>query len=198
MIAPLLHLGRSNLASQAMGMLSGVENLEPGAMELAMARISLSGGNPLNAGAQLQKARDAMPANSPLLADREELWGDVEETLGDNALAMEHYLAAAAADPHRPGPPRRLAELYANKKAWKDASRWMEEYTKIEPSATGHELALLGDYYMAGFDLDKALATFRAVRKGESDRRRHRAVRIHDALFVRPGSRHLREAREPV
>jgi len=162
MIPPLLHLGRSNLASQAMGMLSGLEKLEPGTIEIAMARISHSGGNPLNAGAQLQKARDAMPANSPLLADREELWGDVEETLGDNARAMEHYLAAAAADPHRPGPPRRLAELYGTRKEWKDAARWMEQYTKIEPAATGHELALLGDYYMAGFELDKALASFRA------------------------------------
>jgi tetratricopeptide (TPR) repeat protein len=144
-----------------MGMLSGLPNLEPGALDIAMARISLSGGNPVNADAQLKKARDSMAPNSPLLADREELWGSVEENLGDNVQAAEHYLAAAAADPHRPGPPRRLAELYATKKEWKDAARWMEQYAKIEPEATGHELALLGDYYMAGFELDKALAMFK-------------------------------------
>jgi len=162
MIAPLLHMNRANLASQAMGMLSGLEKLEPGAQELAMARINLSGGSPLSADAQLKKARDSMPPNSPLLADREELWGDVAETLGDNAQATEHYLAAAAADPRRPGPPRRLAELYSTRKEWKEAARWMEQYSKLESSATGHELALLGDYYMAGLELDKAMATFKS------------------------------------
>lgn len=161
MIAPLLHMNRANLASQAMGMLSGLQNLQPGIVDIAMARISLSGGNPVTADAQLKKARDSMPPNSPLLADREELWGEVSENLGDNVQATEHYLAAAAADPNRPGPPRRLAELYSTKKEWKDAARWMEQYTKVYPEATGHELALLGDYYMAGFDLDKALATFK-------------------------------------
>jgi lipopolysaccharide biosynthesis regulator YciM len=54
-----------------------------------------------------------------------------------------------------------LAELYSTKKEWKEAARWMEQYTKVEPEVTGHELALLGDYYMAGFELDKALATFK-------------------------------------
>ena len=158
MISPLLHMDRANLASQAMGMLSGLQNLEPGALEIAMARISLSGGNARSADVQLKKARDSMPPNSPLLADREELWGEVQEALADNMQATEHYLAAAAADPHRPGPPRRLAELYSTKKEWKEAARWMEQYTSIEPEATGHELALLADYYMAGFELDKALA----------------------------------------
>jgi spermidine synthase len=162
MIDPLLHMNRANLASQAMGLLSGLPNLEPGALDIAMARISLSGGTPVTADAQLKKARESMAPNSPLLADREELWGSVEEALGDNNLATEHYLAAAAADPHRPAPPRRLAELYSVKKEWKDAARWMDQYTKNEPDATGHELALLGDYYMAGFELDKAFATFKA------------------------------------
>ena len=165
MIAPLLHMNRANLASQAMGMLSGLQNLEPGALDIAMARISLSGGNPLTADVQLTQARGSMPPNSPLLADREELWGDVGAAQGDNPKAIEHYLAAAAADPHRTGPPRRLAELYGAKKEWKEAARWMEQYTKIAPEATGHELAMLGDYYMAGFELDKALATFEASLK---------------------------------
>ena len=163
MIAPLLHINRAHLASQAMGMISTLEKREPGALEIAMARISLSAGEALRAGAQLQKAREAMPANSALLADREELWGQVEGSLGNNTVATEHYLAAAAADPHRPGPPRRLAELYSTKKDWKEASRWMEQYVKVEPAATGHELSLLGDYYMAGFELDKALATFKVA-----------------------------------
>ena len=32
----------------------------------------------------------------------------------------------------------------------------MEAYTKVEPAATGHELALMGDYFMADRNLDKA------------------------------------------
>jgi len=162
-IPPLLHMNHANLASQAMGMIASLEKQEAGALELAIARISLNAGDPLKADEQLKKARDAMAPNSALLADREELWGQVQVGLGNNTLAAEHYLAAAAADPHRPGPPRRLAELYSAKKEWKDASRWMEQYVNLEPAATGHELALLGDYYMAGFELDKGLATFRAA-----------------------------------
>jgi spermidine synthase len=161
-IPPLLHMGRSNLASQAKGRLSSVDDLEPGALELAMAQISFSGGNFTSATAQLKKARGVMAPGNSQIADREELWGQLEESLGNSVEAIEHYLAAAGADPHRPVPPRRLAELYAQKKEWKDASRWMEQYVNVEPAATGHELALLGDYYMAAFELDKGLAAIKS------------------------------------
>jgi tetratricopeptide (TPR) repeat protein len=44
----------------------------------------------------------------------------------------------------------------------------METYVKVEPAATGHELALLGDYFMADMDLDRALPAFEAaLRKDE-------------------------------
>jgi len=163
MIPPLMHMARSNLANQAMGMLSQLDNLEPGVLELTMARISLAADNAESAELQLKRAHDTMPGNSPLLADREELWGQVQEKLGASDVAIQHYEVAASADPRRPVPPRRLAELYGQKKDWKQAARWMELYSKLEPAATGHELALLGDYYMADMDLDRALAAFKTA-----------------------------------
>jgi predicted membrane-bound spermidine synthase/tetratricopeptide (TPR) repeat protein len=165
MIAPLLHMDRANLANQAMGMLSQLDHREPGAVEIAMARIRLAANDANSADAQLKKASASMPSNSPLLADREELWGQVDESLGDSEAAIQHYLAANAADPHRPTPPRRLAELNGQKREWKEAAKWMETYVKVEPAATGHELALLGDYFMADMDLDRALPAFEAALK---------------------------------
>lgn len=162
MVQPFLHMDRSNLANQAMAMLSQLDHPEPGAVELAMARISLGQDNADTADMQLKKARDVMKPGSPLTAEREEIWGLVGEKLGTNEDAITHFTAAAAADPNRPVPPRRLADLNGQKKDWAQAARWMEQYVKVEPAATGHELALLGDYYMASKDLDKALATFKA------------------------------------
>jgi hypothetical protein len=49
------------------------------------------------------------------------------------------------------------------KRQWKEAAHWMEMYRNVEPAATGHELALLGDYFMADMDLDKALASFKSA-----------------------------------
>jgi tetratricopeptide (TPR) repeat protein len=168
MIPPLLHMERTSLANQAMGMLSQLDRREPGALELAIARINLAANNPGSADIQLKKARESMPPHSPLLADREELWGQVAENRGDTEEAIQHYEAAFAADPRRPTPPRRLAELNGQNKNWKEAARWMETYTKVEPAATGHELALLGDYFMADMDLDRAVPAFEnALKKDE-------------------------------
>lgn len=161
MIEPFLHMERANLANQAMAMLSQLNHVEPGAVEIAMARISLGQDSADNAEAQLKKARDNMTPSSPLLAEREELWGLVDEKLGNSDEAMMHFAVAASADPRRPVPPRRLAELYSQKKNWSEAARWMETYVKVEPAATGHELAVLGDYYMAGKEFDKALSVFK-------------------------------------
>jgi len=165
MIAPLLHMERANLANQAMGLMSQLDQLEPGALEIAMARIRLAANDPRHAETQLKKAQSTMSSTNPLVADREELWGQVDESLGDPDGAISHFLAAYHADPHRPLPPRRLAELNGQKKEWKVAAQWMETYTKVEPAATGHELALLGDYFMADMDLDRALPAFEAALK---------------------------------
>ena len=159
-IDPLLHMDRANLANQAMGLLSQLDHLEPGRLEIAIARISLGQDNAVNADQQLRRAHDAMKPDSPLLAEREELWGLVSEKLGAAEEATRHYEAAAAADPKRPVPLRRLAELYSQKKNWNVAAHWLELYVKAEPAATGHELALLGDYYMADENLDKARVAF--------------------------------------
>src|SRR6185295_12742405 len=156
MIEPLLHIGRQNLANQAVGLLSQMESPEPGLLDISMARISLDQGNAETAENQLKRTLDTVKPGNPLFADREELWGMVNQKLGKSEEAIRHYEAAAAADPLRPKPPRRLAELNALKQAWKEAAQWMETYTKVEPAATGHELALMGDYFMADRNLDKA------------------------------------------
>jgi len=163
MIEPFLDMGRANLANQAMGMLSDVEERRPGSLETAMAQIAIDSGDLDDAQNDLEDARKAMPTTSELTGFREELWGLLEERLGKTDAAIQHFRSAAAAEPKRPLPLQRLAEIYGHQQNWPEATHWMEQFVETKPASLGHQWATMGDYYLAGQKPDEALKTFQTA-----------------------------------
>jgi spermidine synthase len=163
MIEPFLKMDRSNLASQAMGSLSDLNNKQPGSLQLAMAEIDIQDSNLEEAGNELQEARKEMAPGSPLVGHREELWGLLSDRLGDTQEAIGHFRAAALADPHRPLPLQRLSEIYGHQQNWDEATQWMERYAETKPASLGHSWAMVGDYYLAAKEIDKAMKAFQTA-----------------------------------
>jgi hypothetical protein len=114
---------RSNLANQAMGLLSQIERSDPSTLHVALARINLDSGNLSHAQDALTKASQTQKPQGAVYAETEELWGTYYDKSGATASAIEHFTKAANADPLRTGSLRRLAELYAQDQAWGGTGR---------------------------------------------------------------------------
>ena len=157
LVEPFLATSRSNYANQAMANLAQAPRREDASLYIAMARIAIDAGNFLSADEALRKASTALRPGSPLIGETEELWGLLNERLGDSAEAIEHYRVAVEAEPTRSLSLRKLAELNAENKEWLMAASWMEQYLATKPPNLGHNWAILGDYYLAGKEVEKAL-----------------------------------------
>lgn len=157
MIEPFLFMKRSNLANQAMAVLAQVDRKEKGSLPLSIARLNLDSGNFQRVEESLKQADDAVPGNSVLLGEKEELWGTLHDSLGNSAEAARHFELAARARPARPVPLRRLAEIHASDERWQEAATWMERYIATNPVAPGRYWATVGSYRLAGKQPDAAL-----------------------------------------
>jgi tetratricopeptide (TPR) repeat protein len=157
MVEPFLDMNRSNLASQAMGVLGQAERADDASLHLAIAQISFSRNDLQAAESELRKARESAKPGSRVIAGIEEMQGLVSQRLGNDDEAIGHFTAALSVEPRRQLPIRRLAEIYGARQDWVNGARWMEEYVASEPLALGHQYGTLGDYYLAGKDVPKAL-----------------------------------------
>jgi tetratricopeptide (TPR) repeat protein len=90
-----------------------------------------------------------MTPDSPLMGEKEELMGLVYESLGQTDQARQHFQLAAQAEPTRPLPLRKLAEIAAKNQSWLEAAKWMERFIQTRPQQLGHHWAVLGDYWLA-------------------------------------------------
>jgi tetratricopeptide (TPR) repeat protein len=157
MIDPLLEIGRSNLANQAMAMLSQVERRDPSTLHVAIAKLNLDSGNLKAAEEALVKASEAQKPEGGLYAETQELWGLLRERTGERPTAITHFANAANADGNRTVSMKKLAELHASDQSWINAATWMERYIQTMPRDVGHSWAALGDYRMAAEQPDEAL-----------------------------------------
>jgi spermidine synthase len=149
MIEPLLVFHRSNLANQAMALLAQAQKKEDASLQIAIAKINMDAGNFGRAEDALRQASSQMTPDSPLMGEKEELMGLVYESLGRTDQARQHFQLAAQAEPTRPLPLRKLAEIAAKNQSWLEAAKWMERFIQTRPQQLGHHWAVLGDYWLA-------------------------------------------------
>jgi len=149
MIEPLLVFKRSNLANQAMALLAQVPKKENASLQLAIAKLNMDSGNFGRAEEALKQADTQIKPGSPILGEKEELMGLLYESLGNIDEAKRHFEASIKADPARPVPLRKLAELSAKDQAWTEAAKWMQQFIETKPQQLGHHWAVLGDYRIA-------------------------------------------------
>jgi tetratricopeptide (TPR) repeat protein len=98
----------------------------------------------------------------------------------------------------RPLPLRKLAEIGAKNQSWSEAARWMEKFLETRPRQLGHYWAVLGDYRLAGEEVDQgsqALETaldidpyvywahFRMARTFEKNKATEEAVKQYEFLL---------------
>jgi tetratricopeptide (TPR) repeat protein len=154
MIEPFLFFKRSNLANQAMAFLAQVPKKDDVSLQLAIAKLNMDSGNLGRAEDALKQAEEKVRPGNPMMAEKEELMGLLNESLGNTDEARQHFQRAAAADPMRPLPARRLAELAAKDQSWNEAAKWMEQFIATRPQQLGHHWAVLGDYRLAAEQVD--------------------------------------------
>lgn len=162
MIEPFLFMKRSNLANQAMAVLAQVERKEKGSLPLSIARLNLDSGNFQRVEESLRQADEVISKDSVLVAEKEELWGTLYDSLGNTREASRHFELAAQAQTKRPVPLRRLAEIHADDQTWQEAATWMERYIATSPASPGRYWAMVGTYRLAGKEPEagiKALQT---------------------------------------
>ncbi|HLH32084.1 MAG TPA: tetratricopeptide repeat protein, partial [Terriglobia bacterium] len=162
MIEPFLVFKRTNLANQAMGLLAQVPKKEPASLQIAMAKLNMDSANLTRAEELLKDARAQLKPESPLTGEEEELSGLLYEALGNTDQAKLHYRNSVKAEPDRPQPLRKLAELAAKDQSWSEAGDWMEQYVATQPQQAGHFWAMLGDYRLGADQVEqgsKALQT---------------------------------------
>ena len=202
MVDPLLQIGRSNLANQAMGMLSQVERKDAATLQMAIAKINLDSKNLAVAEEALSKASQGQKPEGPIYAETEELWGRLYDDSGAQDDAISHFTNAANADPTRSFSLKKLADIHAAKQEWDDAAKWMEKYVAMNPRDIGHQWAVLGDYRLAGQNPEPALEALQnvpqsgpvyllgalpngaAVRRAKADRGCNSAVRVYPEVCV--------------
>jgi tetratricopeptide (TPR) repeat protein len=163
MIEPFLDMERTNLANQALGMLSQAAPPGAASVHLAIAQIAYDRGELEGADAELQLARDSAAPDAPIVANIEEMRGLIREKFGDSEGAIEHYKASVEVEPQRLLPLKRISELYGIRKDYVNGAQWMEKYVAAEPLSLGHQYGILGDYYFAAEDVPNGT---RALRKG--------------------------------
>jgi tetratricopeptide (TPR) repeat protein len=147
MVEPLVALNRPNIANQVRDKLAEVARQGGASVHLANARLNLSSGDLDEARLALEQASRAF--GSEISAENEELLGVLSERTGAADDAIEHYRRAASADPGRPLPLQKLAELYADNELWEEAAHWMQQFIGTRPQPLGHYWAVLGDYRFA-------------------------------------------------
>src|SRR3989454_1424388 len=157
MIEPFLHFKRSNLANQSMALLAQVSRKDEASLQLAIAKLNMDSGNLDRAADALREADSLMKPGSLLLAEKEELWGILNDSLGESESAKQHYELAAMTDPMRPLPLRKLAEMAAKDQSWTEAANWMQQFVATRPTSLGHFWAMLGDYRLAAEQLDDGI-----------------------------------------
>lgn len=149
MIEPFLVFKRTNLANQAMALLAQIPKKEPASLQLAIAKLNMDSGNFVRAEEALKEADMQLKPDSSLRGEEEELSGLLDDALGNATDAKRHYINSVNADPERPLPLRKLAELTAKEQSWSEAGDWMEKYLATQPQQVGHFWAMLGDYRLA-------------------------------------------------
>jgi tetratricopeptide (TPR) repeat protein len=157
MIEPFLHFKRSNLANQSMGLLAQAPRKEDASLQLAIAKLKLDSGDFDPAGDALREADALIKPESPLFAEKEELWGILNDSLGETESEKQHFEVAAKADPSRPLPLRKLGEMAAKDQSWIEAATWAEQFVATRPPSLGHYWAVLGDYRLAADQRDDGI-----------------------------------------
>ncbi len=157
MIEPFLQFKRSNLANQSMALLAQAQRNEDAFLQLAIAKLNLDSQKFNRAGDALREADSIIKPGTPLMAEKEELWGILDDSLGESESEKQHFELAAKTDPNRPLPLRKLAELAAKDQAWEEAANWMQQFVMTRPPSLGHYWAMLGDYRLAGEQLDQGI-----------------------------------------
>ncbi len=149
MIEPFLNFRRTNLANQAMALLAQVPKKDEASLQLAIAKLNMDSGNFGRAEEALKQADSRIKPESPMMAEKEELMGLLDETLGQTDEAKQHFERSAKADSTRPLPLRKLAEMAAKEQSWTEAAKWQQQYLETKPQQLGHSWAVLGDYRLA-------------------------------------------------
>ena len=161
-IEPLLAFKRSHLANQAMAFLAQVPKKQEASLQLAIAKLKMDSADWQGAEEALKQADSQIKPDSPIMGEKEEMMGLLYESLGNIDEAKNHFARSVKAEPMRPLPLRRLAELAAKDQSWADASNWMQQYLETQPQQLGHYWAVLGDYRLAAEQVEegsKALET---------------------------------------
>src|SRR5436190_1783645 len=128
MIEPFLVFKRTNLANQAMALLAQVPRKEESSLQIAIAKLNMDSGNFGRAEEALKQADSQIKPDSSLMGEKEELMGLLYETLGQIDAAKQHFERAAKAEPMRPIPLRKLAELAAKDQSWMEAAKWQQQF----------------------------------------------------------------------
>src|SRR3989475_3914729 len=157
MIEAFLHFKRSNLTNQSMALPAQVSRKDEASLQLAIAKLNMDSGNLDRAADALREADSLMKPGSLLLAEKEELWGILNDSLGESESAKQHYELAAMTDPMRPLPLRKLAEMAAKDQSWTEAANWMQQFVATRPTSLGHFWAMLGDYRLAAEQFDDGI-----------------------------------------
>jgi tetratricopeptide (TPR) repeat protein len=155
MVEPFLSFRRSNLANQAMALLAQAPKRSEGSLQLAIAKLNLDSADFEKAEEALKSADSLIKPGSPLMGEKEELMGLLYESLGNSGEAKRHFELSVVAEPARPVPLRKLAEIAARDQSWTTAAEWMERYIETKPQQLGHHWAVLGDYRLAGEQLEE-------------------------------------------
>jgi spermidine synthase len=155
MVEPFLSFRRSNLANQSMALLAQAPKRLEGSLQLAIAKLNLDSADFEKAEEALKSADSQIKPGSPLMGEKEELMGLLYESLGDSGEAKRHFELSVGAEPARPVPLRKLAEIAARDRSWPTAAEWMERYIETKPQQLGHHWAVLGDYRLAGEQVEE-------------------------------------------
>jgi tetratricopeptide (TPR) repeat protein len=198
MIEPFLVFHRSNLANQAMALLAQVPKKVEGTLQLAIAKLNMDSANFGRAEEALKQADSQIKPESPIMAEKEELIGLLYESLGQISDAKQHFERAVKADPARPVPLRKLAEMAAKDQSWTEAATWQQQFLATQPQQLGHYWAVLGDYRLAAEQteqgsqaLETALridpyvywAHFRMARVFEKNKDKDSAIKQYEFLL---------------
>src|SRR5262249_41224996 len=112
-------------------------------------------GNLVRAEEALKQADSQIKPGSPIMGEKEELLGLLYESLGNVDDAKQHFERSAKAEPGRPLPLRKLAEIAAKDQSWAEAAKWQQQYLETNPQQLGHYWAVLGDYRLAAEQIEE-------------------------------------------
>ena len=160
---PLLSKSEVVFAGQAVRELALIERTSEESLYIAMARLNIDSRQFDEAEGSLLRAEELAVDVDPYGVEREELWGLLRETMGDQGRAMLHYIRVATLDPTRVDVILKLAELNAQMQIWDEGIYWMQQYVQTDPDPIAFYWALLGDYLMSAGRTDEARSAFRTA-----------------------------------